>query len=82
MPRLRQTPREIANANFRAAIAGGIARQDLTKGEAAELVGVSVQTLRDYTQSPGAIKLAVAKRFIKHGLLTADDVVAYLTAAF
>lgn len=79
MPRLRQTPSEIAEANFRGAVAGGLARRDLTKGEAAELLGVSTQTLRDYTRTPGAMKLAFAKRLIKNGIVTADDIAAYLS---
>lgn len=78
MPRLRQTPREIADSNFRAALAAGMAKERLTKGEVADKLHISMQTLRNYTEAPNGVRLEHIRKLVSLGVISADDLASFL----
>lgn len=78
MPRLRETPEQTANRLFRAAFAAGMVRQELTQTEIAAKLHVSGRTISSYKSAPDKITVAKLRRLYKAGVLTADDVTAFV----
>lgn len=74
MPRLRETPEQVADRAFREGLAAGLAREGMTNGEAADRLRVARQTFSTYKSNPSKLTVQHLRRLWKCGVLTESDV--------
>ena len=74
MPKLREAPEQMADRAFREGIAAGLAREDMTNGEAADKLRIARQTFSTYKRNPSKFTVNHLRRLWKCGLLTEADV--------
>lgn len=78
MPRLRETPEQRANRLFRAAFAAGLEREELTHTDIAAKLHVTARTISSYKAAPAKITVEKLRGLYKAGVLTVDDMTAFL----
>ena len=74
MPRLRETPEQLANRAFREALAAGLARKDMTQRAVAGLLRLTQQTLSRYKGAPEKLTVRSLRQLNRLGLLTPEDI--------
>ena len=74
MPKLKETPAQVADRMYREAMAAGLVRTGMMQKDLADSLDITTNTLRNHRKDPSFVTVGQLRKMHRMGVLTSEDV--------